>query len=63
VDNFISLIKEDDQFEYAAIIVEDDLEGLVNRPPERTKLSGLSVVRTIVSWTNNQNEMVACKRS
>lgn len=39
-----------EKFEFAAVIVEDDFEGIVNRPPERTKLSGLSVTRTIMSW-------------
>ncbi len=49
-DNFINRLRKMDKFEYAVVIVEDDFEGIVNRPPARTKLPGLAVARTIISW-------------
>lgn len=49
-DNFISRLKKMEKFEYAAVVVEADLEEISMRPPEHTKLTGLSVTRTIFSW-------------
>src|SRR5579859_7766976 len=49
-DNFISRLKKMEKYDYAACVVEADLEEIATRPPEHTKLTGLSVTRTIFSW-------------
>ena len=49
-DNFINRLKKMEKFDYAAVIIEADLEEIATQPPEHTELSGLSVVRTIFSW-------------
>lgn len=61
-DNFISRLKKMDAFSYAAIIVEADLEEIATRPPEHTKLSGLSVTRTIFSWDMQYKSKWWCVR-
>ncbi len=39
-----------DGMEFGAVVVESDFAGIVQRPPENTRMAPKSVIRSIISW-------------